>query len=107
MNDKIEKNAQEILDLYKRAYNRLTGKNMSTSMNIAFQRYKDTIAKLSDNEVGIVKEMNNSNIARGTYSIYLMADPDILEFLSQYVPEEDANSNWVRNWYKESGNDEK
>lgn len=107
MNDKIEKNAQEILDLYKRAYNRLTGKSVSVSMDIAFRRYRDTIANLSDGEIGIEKEMNNSNISRGTYSIYLMANPDTLDFLSQYVPEEDKNDSYVRNWYKESGNDEK
>lgn len=99
MNDKIEKNAQEILDLYKRAYNRFTGKNVSTSMDIAFRRYRDTIANLSDGEIGIEKEMNNSNISRGTYAIYLVANPDILDFLSQYVPEEDKNDSYVRNWY--------
>lgn len=107
MNDKIKENAEEILDLYKEAYNRLTGKNISVSMDIAFRRYRDTISNLSDGEIGIEKEMNNSNVARGTYSIYLVANPDILDFLSQYVPEEDASSNWVRNWYKESGNNEK
>ena len=105
MNDKIKNNAEEILDLYKEAYNTLTGQNFSVSMDIAFRRYKDKIAELSDGKVGIVGEMNNSNIARGTYAVYLMANPDILEFLSQYVSEEDANSNWVRNWYKNSGND--
>lgn len=107
MNDKIKNNAEEILDLYKEAYNTLTGQNLSVSMDIAFRRYKDKIAELSDGKVGIVGEMNNSNIARGTYAVYLMANPDILEFLSQYVSEEDANSNWVRNWYKESGDNEK
>ena len=107
MNDKIKNNAEEILDLYKEAYNTLTGQNFSVSMDIAFRRYKDKIAELSDGKVGIVGEMNNSNIARGTYAVYLIANPDILEFLSQYVSEEDANSNWVRNWYKESGDNEK
>ena len=107
MNDKIKNNAEEILELYKEAYNTLTGQNISVSMDIAFRRYKDKIAELSDGKVGIVGEMNNSNIARGTYAVYLMANPDILEFLSQYVSEEDANSNWVRNWYKESGDNEK
>lgn len=107
MNEKIRENGQAILDLYKEAYNTFTGQNFSVSMNIAFNKYKDKIAALSDNKVGIVGEMNNSNVSRGTYAVYLMANPDILEFLSQYVPEEDANSNWVRNWYKESGNDEK
>ena len=107
MNDKIKNNAEEILDLYKEAYNTLTGQNISVSMDIAFRRYKDKIAELSDGKVGIVGEMNNSNIARGTYAVYLMANPAILEFLSQYVSEEDANSNWVRNWYKESDDNEK
>ena len=107
MNDKIKNNAEEILDWYKEAYNTFTGQNFSVSMDIALRRYKDKIAELSNNEVGIVGEINNSNISRGTYSIYLMSNPDILEFLSQYVSEEDVNSNWVRNWYKESGNDEK
>lgn len=107
MNDKIKNNAEEILELYKEAYNTLTGQNLSVSMDIAFRRYKDKIAELSDGKVGIVGEMNNSNIARGTYAVYLMANPDILEFLSQYVSEEDTNSNWVRNWYKESGDNEK
>lgn len=107
MNDKIKNNAKEILDLYKEAYNRFTGKNMSVSTDIAFRRYRDTIANLSDGEIGIEKETNNSNISRGTYSIYLMANPNILEFLSQYVSEEDKNSNWVRNWYREDGNNEK
>lgn len=107
MNDKIKNNAEEILELYKEAYNTLTGQNLSVSMDIAFRRYKDKIAELSDGKVGIVGEMNNSNIARGTYAVYLMANPNILEFLSQYVSEEDANSNWVRNWYKESGDNEK
>ena len=107
MNDKIKNNAEEILELYKEAYNTLTGQNLSVSMDIAFRRYKDKIAELSDGKVGIVGEMNNSNIARGTYSIYLMANTDILEFLSEYVSEEDTDASWVRNWYKESGNDEK
>ncbi len=107
MNDKIKKNGQEILELYKEAYNTLTGENVSISMDIAFRKYKDKISELSDGRVGIVGEMNNSNISRGTYSIYLMANSDILEFLSQYVPEEDKNAHYVRNWYKESGNDEK
>lgn len=106
MNDKIRKNAQEILDLYKESYATFTGQNFSVSMNIAFNKYKDKIAALSDNKVGIVGEMNNSNVSRGTYAVYLMANPDILDFLSQYVSEEDKNANWVRNWYKESGNDE-
>ena len=106
MNDKIKNNAEEILELYKEAYNTLTGQNFSVSMDIAFRRYKDKIAALSNAKVGIVGEMNNSNISRGTYAVYLIANPDILEFLSQYVSEEDANYNWVRNWYKESGNDE-
>ena len=106
MNDKIKNNAEEILELYKEAYNTLTDQNFSVSMDIAFRRYKDKIAALSNAKVGIVGEMNNSNISRGTYAVYLIANPDILEFLSQYVSEEDANSNWVRNWYKESGNDE-
>lgn len=100
MNDKIKNNAEEILDLYKEAYNIFTGQNFSVSMDIALRRYKDKIAELSNNEVGIVGEINNSNIARGTYSIYLMTNPDILEFLSQYVSEEDKNASWVRNWYK-------
>lgn len=100
MNDKIKNNAKEILDLYKEAYNTLTGQNFSVSMDIVLRRYKDKIAELSNNEVGIVGEINNSNIARGTYSIYLMTNPDILEFLSQYVSEEDKNASWVRNWYK-------
>lgn len=107
MNDKIKNNAEEILDLYKEAYNTFTGQNFSVSMDVSFHRYKDKISELSDGKVGIVGEMNNSNVSRGTYAVYLMANPDILEFLSQYVSEEDANSNWVRNWYKESGNDEK
>ena len=107
MNDKIKNNAQEILELYKEAYNTFTGQNFSVSMDIAFRKYKEKIATLSNGEVGIVGEMNNSNIARGSYAVYLMANPDILEFLSQYVSEEDKNSRWVRNWYKESGNDEK
>lgn len=100
MNDKIKNNAEEILDLYKEAYNIFTGQNFSVSMDIALRRHKDKIAELSNNEVGIVGEINNSNIARGTYSIYLMTNPDILEFLSQYVSEEDKNASWVRNWYK-------
>lgn len=100
MNDKIKNNAEEILDLYKEAYNTLTGQNFSVSMDIALRRYKDKIAALSGNKVGIVGEMNNSNISRGTYSIYLMSNPDILEFLSQYVSDEDKDSRWVRNWYK-------
>lgn len=103
MNNKIQENGQEILDLYKEAYNTLTGQNFSVSMDIAFRRYKDKIAELSDNKIGIVGEMNNSNIARGTYSIYLMANPDILEFLSQYVTEEEVDAHWVRNWYKGDG----
>lgn len=107
MNDKIQKNGQVILDLYKEAYNTLTGQNFSVSMDIAFRRYKDKIAALSNDEVGIVGEMNNSNVARGTYSIYLVANPDILDFLSQYVPEEDKNDSYVRNWYREDGNNEK
>lgn len=107
MNDKIEKNAQEILELYKEAYNTFTGQNFSVSMDIAFRRYKDKISELSDGKVGIVGELNNSNISRGVYAVYLMANPDILDFLSQYVPEEDKNDRYVRNWYKESGNDEK
>lgn len=106
MNDKIKNNAEEILELYKEAYNTFTGQNFSVSMDIAFRRYKDKIAELSNNEIGIVGEINNSNISRGTYSIYLMSNPDILEFLSQYVSDEDKDSRWVRNWYKESGNDE-
>lgn len=100
MNDKIKENAQEILDLYKTAYNTFSGKNFSVSMEIAFRKYKEKIATLSNGEVGIVGEMNNSNIARGTYAVYLISEPDVLEFLSQYVSEEDKNSRWVRNWYK-------
>lgn len=100
MNDKIKNNAEEILDWYKEAYNTFTGQNFSVSMDIALRRYKDKIAELSNNEVGIVGEINNSNISRGTYSIYLMSNPDILEFLSQYVSDEDKDSRWVRNWYK-------
>lgn len=100
MNDKIQENGQEILELYKEAYDVLTGQNFSTSMDIAFWKYRDRIAKLSDYKVGIVNEMNNSNIARGTYSIYLMAEPDILEFLSQYIDEDMKDEKWVRDWYK-------
>lgn len=100
MNDKIKNNAEEILDLYKEAYNTFTGQNFSVSMDVSFHRYKDKISELSDGKVGIVGEMNNSNISRGTYSIYLMANTDILEFLSEYMSEEDTDASWVRNWYK-------
>lgn len=92
MNDLIRENAEEIVKLYKEAYANLTGKNICDSMDIAYWRYRDRIALLSDYKVGIEKETNNSNIARGTYTIYLMAEPDILEFLKPYMEAYDADN---------------
>ena len=88
----IEDNAEEIVKLYKEAYNMFTGQNISDSMDIAFRRYRDKMSDLSDGQVGIEREMNNSNIARGTYTIYLMAEPEILAILNPYLHSEDMKN---------------
>lgn len=85
MDDKVKENAKEIAELFKEVDTKLSGTNICTSSDIYFFKILDKIANLSNYTVGIVKEMNNSTIHRGTYNIYLMCEKDAYEEIMQYV----------------------
>lgn len=84
-----EETAKAIAQLYKEVDNKLSGTGICPSSDIYFFKILDEIAKLSNYQVGIVKEMNNSNIRRGTYNIYLMCENDIYDEIMQYVEAEE------------------
>lgn len=91
MNDKVKENAEEIAQLYMAAQEKLDGTNICDSGDIFFRKMRDRIGLLSDNTVGIEKEVNNSNIHRGTYNIYLMCELDAYDEIMQYVNNEVNN----------------
>ena len=76
MDEMVHENAEQIAQLYQQVQRVLDGTNICTSGDIYFFKIHNKIAELSNNTVGIVKEMNNSNIHRGVYNIYLMCERD-------------------------------
>ena len=91
MNDNVKENAEEIAQLFMETQAKLDGTNICDSGDIYFRRMRDKIALLSDYTVGIERELNNSNIHRGTYNIYLMCELDAYDEIMQYVNNEVNN----------------
>ena len=93
MDEMVHENAEQIAQLYQQVQQVLDGTNICTSGDIYFFKIHNKIAELSNNTVGIVKEMNNSNIHRGVYNIYLMCELDAYNEIMQYAQQSDDNEN--------------
>lgn len=91
MDDAVRENAKQIAELYQQAQKTLDGTNICTSGDIFFFKIHNKIAELSNNTVGIVKEMNNSNIHRGVYNIYLMCEADAYAEILKYADKDGNN----------------
>lgn len=91
MNDAVKENAEEIAKIYMETQKTLDGTNICMSGDIYLRKMQEKVSALSDNSVGLIREVNNSNIHRGTYNIYLMCDPDIYDEIIQYTDEVKIN----------------
>ena len=74
MNEKTKENIEEIAHLYKEIKDFCDGYNLTRDFDIYFYKIQAKISKLSDYTVRLEREKHNSNIRRGVYNIYIMAD---------------------------------